>query len=274
MGRGLIVAACLSLAACGGGGGDEDGFGNGGPINTGSSGPIGGGGAPGGIGGGGGGGGGSLAPGFWVGFSVVDGVLTQNYMEALVTEEGDFYMTTQVGNEVVDFFGEDDGENENFQADNVTTYGDSAPRADSSIEGTVDPGVTFDGSITYANNTSATFELNFSERYNRSASLTKLQGVYSFSSGAGSLSIVVQLDGTLTATLSNGCTLTGDVTVPRADRNYYRITGEIESCGVDDGPMTGLIHLSDSSGVDQDDFLILVGETDSESTSIYLAGEK
>jgi hypothetical protein len=269
MERWLIAAAMLGLAACGSD--DDNGFGNGGPIQSGDGGtaPPG----PGIPGGGGGGGTGSTAPGLWYGVNRVDGSATDRYMEMLVTEEGDFVATADLSDaETFDFFGEDNGSEDSFDADNVETYNNYAPTTDSSIQGTVVPSMSFNGSIS-SGSISSQFTLTFSPFYTRSASLSKLQGVYSYSSPSGAVSVVVNADGDFTGVAYNGCTLEGDVTVPNPDRNYYRLDGTLEGCGGSDGAMSALIYLRDSNNA-TDDLMVLLGQTDSESTSFFLAAEK
>lgn len=218
----------------------------------------------------------SSAAGLWFGVARPDADPNdQQPMLALVTEEGDFVAVAAYSSiDMYLFVGQNAGSGGNFDADPQTYYGGVDPEGEQSMIGTAEAGVSFSGSYTVGTS-SAEFELGYSNLYQRSASLAKLQGVYTYDGFDGLHSVVVDSSGNLTGELYDGCTVTGTVTVPRPDRNYYRFTGTLGACDIFNGPMHGLIYLEDeaASGT-TDNVIVMLGETDSHGTGIVMTGVK
>jgi hypothetical protein len=213
------------------------------------------------------------AAGIWFGSTRPDiNPNAEQSMLALVTEEGDFVAVGGYTNvDVYLFVGQNTGANGVFDAD-PATYNGLEYVGESSLMGTAVASTSFQGSFSVGTST-AEFALDYSSLYNRSASLEKLQGVYTYDGPDGLHSIVVDASGNLTGEDYDGCTLSGSVTVPHADRNYYRFTGTLGDCSIYDGPMHGLIYLDDDLGA-TDNVIVLLGESNSRSTAVIVTGVK
>jgi len=252
----MLIAAALSLSACGG---DDDGqvtvqpFRP--PLTTTPDPTTGGGGTGGQIGG----------AGFWL-----DDSSGATDMVALVTEEGDFMMYSSLeSGGIRDFFGSS-GFGDTTVAATANTYFGLQPSTSATVQGTIVEGMTITGSYT-TNGVTREFELFYvGDLYERSASLSTLAGVYSRANGTV---VTVQSDGSLAVTLVSGCTIAGSVTVPHSDRNYYRFTGTLDNCAQLNGAMTGFIYLMDDPpGLNNS--VALIGQTDAHTTSIYAEATK
>lgn len=210
------------------------------------------------------------AAGLWFGTVTPDANPTNPQpMVALVTEEGDFVALSRYGG--VDgflFVGQNTGAGDDFNGD-ATTYDGLTYAGDGTLTGTAVAGTSLNGSFV-VDMTSAEFQLQFSSLYQRSASLEKLQGVYTYEGFDGQHSIVVDSSGNLTGQDFEGCTLNGSVTAPHPDRNYYRFSGELGACDMYSGPMRALIYLDDDDLGGTDNVIVLLGETNSQDTAVIV----
>ena len=242
----LVIAATLSLVACGG----EDGEYESQPFRV----PI----TPG-AGTSPGGGGPVTGSGLWL-----DSSSGGTDLVALVTEEGDFMMYSSLENGGIrDFFG-DGGFTGNTVTASANTYFNFAASSSATLQGTIVEGMTITGSYT-AGGAAQAFTLNyFGDLYERAASLATLADMYSDFDGTV---VTVQTNGTLAVTLEGGCTIAGAVTVPHSDRNYYRFTGTLSNCAPDNGSISGYMYLMDSATTN--DTVALIGQTDARTRSVY-----
>ena len=92
--------------------------------------------------------------------------------------------------------------------------------------------------------------------YNRTASLSKVAGVYMFNNGPYTATISINSNGQLTGSDADGCVLNGTVSVPKSSHNDYHVTANVESCP-SSGAYAGEALLDDSSNGGQDNVLLL-----------------
>jgi hypothetical protein len=226
--RRAVVTAMVALAliSCGGGGDDEDE--DDGPDIEDASGA-----------------------GIWVGTFRIDGQADSAPMVGIVTEEGDFILVAN-GSGTADrmFFGTGTTNGNSFSANALSYNLANSSKTPSSLSGTVNDGVSLGGSYSLTGE-SATYSLQFRSQYNRSASLASVAGVYSLPANPNNLVVTVAINsnGALTVNASEpaGCTMNGTVTVPHANRNYYRWSGTFTSCGALNGQHSGVLHLDDTA---------------------------
>lgn len=133
----------------------------------------------------------------------------------------------------------------------VTAYQiNGGPFATATISGTV----TEQGSISVSFNTSygssGTMALSFDSIYNRTSSLSKVTGIWNYTSGTYSLTITVQNDGAFTGQDTDGCVVSGAIGILDTAHNLYSMNTSIASCGVLNGSYTGFSALLDSITAD------------------------
>jgi hypothetical protein len=246
------VMAAMSLSACGGGGGDEEDEDLGPDDASGA--------------------------GIWLGSYRVDGTTTSLPMRGVVTEEGDYALISFDGTQSYrQFFGTGTTNGNSFSA-NAVTYLNVARSVPASLQGTVNDRVSINGSFSM-NGQSATFTLAYqSALYERAASLATLAGSYSATNGATGtvISAVAEASGAITLTYSQpvGCVLAGTVSVPRGNRNYYRMTGTYNAaCAPRSGPMTALIYMDDVAP-GQNNRMVILGQLQAQTFSEYVPPTK
>lgn len=95
--------------------------------------------------------------------------------------------------------------------------------------------------------TSGTMDLTYSALYERDSSLSRLGDIWTFSDGFGyDIAVTIQADGSFFGQDSDGCTFTGDATVPDPSVNVYRLTKvSMSSCGSANGTYSGYGLLTD-----------------------------
>lgn len=115
---------------------------------------------------------------------------------------------------------------------------------------TVSGSVTEQGSISLSFNTSygtsGTISLSFNSIYNRASSLSSVAGNWNYTSGAYSLTITVQNDGSYWGQDSDGCVVSGTIGLLDTAHNLYNMNTSIASCGVLNGTYTGFSGLLDN----------------------------
>jgi hypothetical protein len=221
----LAAMVAVALASCGGGGDDEDeGF----EEDDDASGA-----------------------GIWVGTFRIDGQADSAPMVGIVAEEGDFILVANgAGTEDRMFFGTGTTNGNSFSANALSYNLVNMSKTPSTLSGTVNDGVSLNGSYSFSGQ-SATYSLQFRSQYNRAASLATVAGVYSLAPNPANLVVTVTINsnGTLTMDASQpaGCTMNGTVTVPHANRNYYRWSGTYTTCGALNGQHSGILHLDDTA---------------------------
>lgn len=250
----LASLMAASLVACGGGGGGGDDDPPGGGDDEDASGA-----------------------GIWGGSFRVDGLGTGQPMGGIVTEEGDFAFATVGSTAVRLHFGTGTTNGKSFTAAAKTYTGSSS--VTSSFMGTINDGVSITGSYSFTGE-SALFNLAYDSTYVRPASLAKLPGTYTLTSAASgstpatTLTVTVIDSGNfLYINSTSGCTISGDFTVPHANRNYYRWTGIASACPAGDGNMVGVAFLADTSA-GQNKQLVMLGRHQTASAAIFLAAAK
>ncbi|WLQ13241.1 hypothetical protein O5O45_26275 [Hahella aquimaris] len=130
---------------------------------------------------------------------------------------------------------------------NVTAYQvNGGAFATASISGTV----SVQGAISVTFNTSygssGSMSLSFNSIYNRTPSLSLLAGQWNYTSGAYSLTITVQNDGTYWGQDSDGCVVSGTIGLLDTAHNLYNASTSIASCGASNGSYTGFSSLLDN----------------------------
>jgi hypothetical protein len=159
---------------------------------------------------------------------------------------------------------------------NAVTYLNLVRSVPASMRGTIIDGVSIKGSYSFSGE-SATFSLSYQGAfYERPASLAILQGSYSATHPKGTVSAVVEADGTITITYPQpvGCVLSGTVTVPHSNRNYYRVTGTYNAaCAPQTGSMRGTIFMLDAAP-GQSNVFHLMGQLDAQTFSEYVPAKK
>lgn len=186
--------------------------------------------------------------GIWAGTYRIDGQGTGQPMGGIVTEEGDFVFAT-TGTSARMHFGSGSTNGNSFTA-TASSYG-PASMVSSSFQGTIADGVSITGSYSLTGE-SALFNLTYSNIYMRAASLATLTGTYTVTVGASgsnpatTLTVDIIGNGNFVYTNStSGCSISGNFSVPHANRNYYRWTGTASGCTAGDGAMTGVAYLAD-----------------------------
>ena len=241
------------LASCGGGGGTD--LGGGASDGDGTS----------------GGGSGAGFAGVYVGTNLLR--CDVQAMLALVTEEGRIADFHSVGAEM-DYgvglaeVGAISGSGPTYSA-SVTEYRGEGPTF--LTQAAVDPG---DASVEIVSVSNGGFVVRWPDRqqdfctetqvtltpsrslYVRPASLEKLAGVYSGNIPGYAIALSVDSNGQLSGSDGQGCVISGSVTVPHPDRNYYGIAATVESC-LSDGDYAGEALLADGMNGGQDNLLLL-----------------
>jgi hypothetical protein len=246
-----MAMAALGLSACGGGGGDDEDEDDG-PADA-------------------------SGAGIWLGTFRLDGTTTSLGLRGIVTEEGDFALLGLAPNATRQFFGTGSTNGSAFNA-NAVTYLNNVRSVPASMNGTVVDRSSINGSYALTNE-SATFTLAYqSAVYERPASLALLQGSYSATHAPTGtvISAVAEANGAITLTYSQpaGCILSGTVSVPHANRNYYRMAGTYNAaCAPRSGPMNALIYMEDVPP-GQNNRMVILGQLQAQTFSEYVPPAK
>jgi hypothetical protein len=111
--------------------------------------------------------------------------------------------------------------------------------------------VTEQNTVTLAFSTSygstGNISLSFNEIYNRSSSLALINGIWTFTIGADSLTIAIQGDGGYWGQSTDGCIYSGSMGLLNTSRNLYSMETLIQNCGIFNGRYTGFAILYDVS---------------------------
>lgn len=120
----------------------------------------------------------------------------------------------------------------------------SAPWTFADISGTV----TEQGSISASFNvlsTSGTISLLYDLLYNRTSSLSLVEGSWNYTNGAYSITITVDSAGAFVARDSEGCVVPGNISLLDTAHNIYDMKTSTSNCGRWDGYYTGFSALMD-----------------------------
>lgn len=237
-----LIAASLTMAACGGGGSGDSSAGTGaGPTTP----PAGSAGTPPTTTA-------ATTPGVWKG-SIVSTTTGQSSMVvALTSPDGhSAWMTTdgRVWSGQVPMTGD------HFDATFSGHMYDGVHFPDGTNHGTasmmIDQHSTSAMSGRYAGSGDAgTFHMSLDPMWDRAASLGTVAGVYTRSTSNGyTMTMTLNVNGQLTASDSRGCVVNGTVSVPDATHNMYRMNATVTSCGTLDGTYTGMGALLDADAM-------------------------
>lgn len=129
---------------------------------------------------------------------------------------------------------------------NVTAYEiNGGPFATATISGTVSEESAISVKFTTSYGSTGSMSLDFASIYNRDSSLSLTQGVWSYTSGAYSLAVAIDGDGSFFGQDSDGCVIGGNIGIIDTGRNLYDVDLLVESCGPLNGNYDGFAGLLD-----------------------------
>lgn len=233
----FLALIALLLSGCGGGGiGDEEGHG----FELINDSDV------------------ALADGIWVGTSTSDATGVISDLTGIVYDgEIRFMFSDEIDVGSIQVNGS------NFTA-SVSAYSQvSGYLGAATIEGMYESGDWMSGTYRNSAGGTGTLALNYSNLTDRGASLATAQGIWSFTDVFGTDTITIQNDGSFLGSDTSGCVYSGDVAAPDSTKNLYTMSMEITSCGIYDGPYTGLAVIADHfSGGTNNSFWFSVNSTD------------
>ncbi|WP_147305051.1 hypothetical protein [Alkalilimnicola ehrlichii] len=95
-----------------------------------------------------------------------------------------------------------------------------------------------------------TIDLAFDDQFNRSASLEKISGVWFMSEGEYASSITIDSDGSFFGDSTDGCQYSGEIDIPDAEKNIYRMAMTATGCAHAAGSYEGHAMLLDHLGTE------------------------
>lgn len=110
------------------------------------------------------------------------------------------------------------------------------------ISGTVTEKSSISASFSTSVGSKGTISLSFNSLYNRDSSLSLIAGFWDSTIGAA-LTIVIENDGTFFGQDSDGCVLSGEISILDAEYNLYDVNLSVASCGVSNGSYDGFATL-------------------------------
>ncbi|HSG96363.1 MAG TPA: hypothetical protein VLA11_00025 [Woeseiaceae bacterium] len=208
------------------------------------------------------------ASGLWSG--TIQSTLTGNHETlGMISEEGDAQFFSLTGSQItgsVEVFG-------NIVRMSTTAY---APFGTTHPDGSVSGSVDVRGLVTTAFRSSGTFvgvgdsgiyDIFYSTDYERTSSLSRVQGLWSTPSptgGSGDLIISVASTGEFSGS-SDGCSYSGLIGLIDSTFNLYRVDADIANCAGITGQYSGLGTLSDEQSPND----TLVVSVNNEVTSLW-----
>lgn len=119
-----------------------------------------------------------------------------------------------------------------------------------SVSGTVSAGstltATFTAALSTAGSGTLSLDLHYDALYTRPASLPTIAGNWRYSLSGYTIDWQIAASGSLAGTDTNGCTYVGQVSVPNAGHNLYRISYQITGCYFNTVNVSSLAILDDT----------------------------
>lgn len=106
---------------------------------------------------------------------------------------------------------------------------------------------TMSGSFSTSYNSTGTISVSFDDTYNRSSSLSTIAGTWTYNVTGYSSTTTINDQGEVSGTNSDGCVITGTVTLLDTTHNLYALDIEASSCGSLNGTYDGLATLQDDA---------------------------
>lgn len=168
--------------------------------------------------------------------ATVDGVYNgttsaNRSITALILADNSYYFMYSKPNDSTSFdgvaFGSGTSSNGIFSSSDFKDINLDGTVSSGTLSATYDPKQTFTGTLTYADNTTATFSSAYNNVYTTAPTLTALAGAYTGTLAAEGLSesgitLTIMADGTMSGQISCGCKITATIT-PLASGNAYGV---------------------------------------------------
>lgn len=130
----------------------------------------------------------------------------------------------------------------------VTAYRiDGGVFATAELSGTVSEQGSITATFRTSYNSTGSISLAFNDIYNRDSSLALTAGVWSYSDGTDSLSVTVGDDGAFFGQDSDGCVISGRLSILDAAYNLYDVDVQVATCGSLNGSYHGFAGFLDET---------------------------
>lgn len=215
-----------------------------------------------------------ISEGLWVGST-----FTNRNIVGLVLDDGSYYfLYSAVGNSSLIsgvIQGASSMNGDSFTSSNAKDFNlEGLGVLSSTISGTVATKQSFDGTVTYSDNSTSSFTTSYDSNYELSPSLLDLAGTFSgsaaSSAGVENADIVIAEDGSITGMGASGCQLTGQLNT-RDNGNVYNssITFGGSPCLFANETLTGIAYYDI-----QDSVLYVVAPNTERTDGVIFTGSR
>lgn len=220
LGKSLIIALLLPLAACSGGSSSES-------VNN-------------------------DAGGIWVG-TVTDASATTYQTVGIIKENGQMRFISDDGEQTT---GAARTNGDTFTA-SVTGYApvgqvflvNGLSEITGTARGTITPQSRLTGTVNYQGTPVSTFDFTYDLAYERGASCSDLAGTYQSTEGTYTETYVIDNSCQITGGDSDGCTFSGAITIDDSQYNVYNMRLDVGNCGNVGGTFNGFGSLIDDVSI-------------------------
>lgn len=202
----------------------------------------------------GGGGGSDYVPpgeytqGIWRGTVTLDG-MNLGLVVGMIDDQGNANLILYAGDSQLSGTISSIGSEVNKSFSNLSLFAIGGDLSDvyGAVSGTVLAGSSLAATFSSAGGRMLELDLRFDSLYLRQASLSAIAGDWRYGESGYTIDWQIDASGALSGTDTNGCSYSGQVSVPNASHNLYKMRYEISACTINPVNVSGLAILDDTA---------------------------